>query len=156
VLDMDAIATQKQDGTTQSFGLAFHQQDKVCESLAQRRVLSDQFEDSSLPGSKEFFFFRFGNIPADNDTAHDLAIGCAQRPAIDPRPKALWSLRMPDEYFDTVCLLASNRPRQRRLIAREKRHFIWQVKTRPKRPVRRSGVGHAFAEHPLRSRIAGE
>ena len=75
VLDVDAIATQKQDGTTQSLGLTFHQQDKVRQNLAQWRVLRDQFEHSTLPGSKEFLFFRFGDIPADNDTAYDFAIG---------------------------------------------------------------------------------
>ena len=135
---MDAIATQKQDGTTQSFGLTFHQQDKVRQNLAQRRVLCDQFEDSTLPGSKEFLFFRFGDIPADNDTAHDFAIGCAQRPAVDPRPNPPRSLRLSDKHFDTVRLLASNRPRQRRLIAREKRHFVRQVETMSTRPVRQS------------------
>src|SRR5215471_4864070 len=108
---MDAIATQKKDGTAQSFGLTFHQQDKVRQNLAQRRVLRDQFEDSTLAGSKEFLFFRFGDIPADNDTAYNFAIGCAQRPAVDPRPKPPRKLGSPDEHFDTVRLLASNCPR---------------------------------------------
>src|SRR5262249_52820080 len=53
-------------------------------------------------------------------------------------------------------LLASNRPRQRRLIAREKRHFVRQVETTSPRPVRRSGVSRAFAEHALRRGIEDE
>jgi hypothetical protein len=124
---MDAIAIQEQDGATQSFGLTFHQQDKVRQDLAQWRIRRDQFEDSTLAGSKEFFLFRFGNIPADNDTAYDLAVGSAQRPAVDPRPKPPLSLRGPNEYFDTIRFFASNRPRQRRLIARERRYFVRQV-----------------------------
>src|SRR5262249_35197906 len=129
---------------------------KVCQDLVQRRVRRDPFQNSALPGSKEFFLFRFGDIPADNDTAHDLTIGSAQRPAVDPRPKPHWGLRMPDEHLDTVRLLASNRPRQRRLIAREKRHFVRQVETTSPRPVRRSGVSRAFAEHALRRGIEDE
>ena len=149
MLDVNAIATQKEDRTTQSFGLTFHEQDKVSESLAQRRVLRDQFENSPLPRSKEFLFFRFGNIAADNDAAHDFTVGCAQRPAIDPRPKPTRSLRLPNEHFDTVRLLASNRPRQRRLIARERRHFVRQVETMSTRPVRQSDVSRAFASGRL-------
>src|SRR5215472_11440494 len=136
---MDAIATQKKDGTAQSLGLTFHQQNKVRQNFVQRRVLRDQFEDSTLAGPKEFLFFRFGDIPADNDTARDFAVGCAQRPPVDPRPKPPRSLRAPDEHFDTVRILASNCPRQRSLIAWEKRNFVRQVETMSTRPVRRTG-----------------
>jgi hypothetical protein len=106
-----------------------------------------------LPGSKEFLFFRFGDIPTDNDTAHHLAIGCAQGPSVNPRPKPARGLRMPDEHFDTVRLLAPNRPRQRRLIAREKRRFVRLIEITSTRPVRRSGVSRAFAKHALRGWI---
>src|SRR5262245_66166723 len=63
---------------------------------------------------------------------------------------------MPDEHLDTVRLLASNRPRQRRLIPREKRQFVRQVKTTSTRPVRRGSVSRGFAEHALRRGIEDE
>src|SRR5262249_16383452 len=63
---------------------------------------------------------------------------------------------MPDEHLDPVRLLASNRPRQRRLIAREKRYFVRQVETTSTRPVRGSDVSRAFAEHALRRGIEDE
>ena len=63
------IAIQKKNGTTQSFGLAFHEKNKTGEHIRQRRVGRDHFQHAALSGAKKFFLFDLGDVAANNDTA---------------------------------------------------------------------------------------
>src|SRR4029453_1637731 len=65
VADMFSIAIQKKDGTTQSFGLAFHKKNKLGKDLRERRVGRNHFTHSTLSGAKKFFLFGSGDVAAN-------------------------------------------------------------------------------------------
>ena len=66
---MFPIAVQKEDGTTQSFRLTFHEENKAGKHIRQRGVGRDHFQHATLSGSKKFLFFDLGDIAANDDTA---------------------------------------------------------------------------------------
>jgi hypothetical protein len=66
---MFSIAMQKQDGTSESFGLAFHKKDELREDVGQRGIGRDHFKNPALPSPKELLLFDLRDVAANDDTA---------------------------------------------------------------------------------------
>src|SRR4029077_18350675 len=66
---MFPIAVQKENRTTQSFRLAFHEKNKAGKHIRQWGISRNHFQHPSLSSAKKFFLLNFSDVASNDDTA---------------------------------------------------------------------------------------
>src|SRR5262249_16724320 len=66
---MFAVSIQKENRTTQSFRLTFHEKNKACQNIRQWRVGSDHLKYPALADPEKFFLFNFSDVAANDHAA---------------------------------------------------------------------------------------
>src|SRR4029077_11887248 len=153
VADMFSVAIQKEDGTTQSFRLAFHEKNKLGQDLREWRVSRNHFQDPTLSGAKEFFLFDSGEVATNDHATQQLAACVPQWPACDSRPKPVRSHLVSHKHLNIVDVLAANGAYHRQLIVRKGSGFVRQVEPVILRPFSRWRMHGALSEHAFGSWI---